>query len=425
MREIMLAISPYANDWLSQFNFEDRSVARRLLNNIKYVTTERFVSEVETLLVEILDYSSCVALYPVRELIFDDESYYPDCLSHIEEYLSVQGIAKDSKSLNMMKEKVSRRSVSDADFYCFNPILMNPIENPGSEAIVANLITQLTRRYKSRVLVGGRGKAPSLKDLREKKCRTVVFVDDVVGSGQRLFDFIKCFVRNKTINSWVSGGFLRLVAVSFMKSPGSTSILSSIKQPVEFLSVHEFPTFHDLDELDLLELSSLINKYSHNRERSPFGYDDTFGSAIFEHSVPNNTPAILWRNVVKWRPNGSGVLHSGSWRALFPNRSVPDEIKQSFRRDLIAPARNRSRLKLVLRICRDAPSTNTVRQISRSLKLDLAVVKNLVYRLKSNGLLDEKNKITASGLNELDYLETINEDIEFNSENYYPLSLHG
>jgi hypothetical protein len=421
----MLSNNPHVKFWIDQFNFEDRQVAKDLLDELEYIPTVKLLSEIEAELIEIINNTDKVAIIPVRELFSDDECYFPKDLNEINSYLNDQSLKIDSKSINAIKGKSTGVGITQKDIDGFNPILLHPTKQPGSEALIANLITQLKRRYPRKIVTGGRDINPSIIDLRRERCNKLILVDDVIGSGQRMTDFILSLVKNKTINSWVSGNKIELIIICYMKSTKASKKLSKIKQKIVINSIEKFPTFYELNGSLLRVYEELIEKYSNKSEGSPFGYDKTFGSAIFEHSIPNNIPAIFWRDVHKWSPGGKGVIHKGKWRSLFSGRTVSAVIKQGVKSSKSMSFNNRVKLNLVLKALRDEVGVNTIRQLAKYLGWEITVCKDIVARLKMNLLIDSQSKITSLGLAELAYLEKSYELIDFNKENYYPEDVMG
>ena len=417
----MLSRNPHIQSWLSQFDFEDSLTARNFLDSLEYVKTERLCSELEAALVEIILEGEKVAIFPIRELIDKEECYFPRNVSDLQKYYDNQGEKIDSKSLALFKSKVEKGVVSKGDIEKFCPVVLNPAAYPGSESLISSIITQLKRQYRNRVVTGKSSETcPSIYDLRKEKCRKFILVDDVIGSGGRVKKFIESLSRNKTINSWISGNFVQVIVVSFMQSEESKTVLKNIKQKVNFKSSETFPTFYDFNEEEVVKYSYIINKYTDKKERIPFGYGNTYGRAIFEHSVPNNTPAILWRPVKKWSPGGSVGSSLTSWNALFPNRAMPSEIKSTERKKVTAMASMRIRMCNILNVIATEPSLKTNRELSRFLGWDLSEVREMFLRLESLGLVDKDHKLTSSGESELDYLLREDNEIVFNEENYYP-----
>ena len=379
--QIMLSNTPHVQFWLDQFNYEDRDLARCFLDEFQYVPTDRFISEIECLLIELIEKKNNVAILPVRELLNKKECYYPQCVDDVKFYIDYKEANINSKSLRRFDN--GSQVLTKGGIESFNPILLNPLLMPGSESIIANITTQLSRRYKGRIVTGKYDKNPSITDLRNNKCHHLILVDDVIGSGDRLSSFILSISKNPTINSWISGGILELIVVSYMKSQQSDIRLKKLKQKFKCIAAHEFPTFYELHHSDREAYEGLIIKYSHKMEKIPLGYDKTFGRAIFGHSIPNNTPAIIWRNVRRWKSFWGGVKHHGEWQALFPNRSMPDEMKYYIRNKLVGTNKNRGKIRAVLTIIRDEAGVSTARQLARSLDWDTAASKDIIRKPNS------------------------------------------
>jgi len=422
----MLSNNPHVQFWINQFNYEDRRLAKCFLDEFEYISTDKFISEIENLLIELISGTKDnVAILPIRELLNKEECYYPSGIDDVKYYIDYKEADLESKSLRYLKQKGVRKTLTKNEIEKFNPILLNPLSMPGSESIIANIVTQLKRRYRSRIITGKYDRNPSIDDLRKNKCRHLILVDDVIGSGDRLFDFILSISKNTTINSWISGGILKLSVVSYMKSKQSEKYLKKLKQKFKCIYAYQFPTFYELEESERETYTYLVNKYSNKNEKNPLGYKETFGKAIFGHSIPNNTPPIIWRYVKKWKPLGGGVKHIGEWQAIFPSRSMPDLIKHSINENVIENQQNRAKIRVVLTIFKDEIGINTARQLARRLGWNTSMSNDVISKLQIYGLLDKKLKITDMGLRELNYLESVSKHIEFNKDKYYPIRVMG
>jgi hypothetical protein len=414
----MLGNNTHVQQWINQFDFEDQRMARAFLNEFEFISTDEFVSEIESTLEQKIIHSNKVALLPVRALISKDECYFPQKVEDLNTYINFSDGDINSESLKECREHLAR-AVSVEKIDTFNPIFIHPTENPGSEAIIGNLITQLCRKHRQKVVVGNNDRSPSVNDLRVSKCDELILIDDVIGSGDRVADFIKSILMNKTLKSWVSLGYMKLTVVSFMRSNSSYERLEKSKFKFNVEHNRDYPTFNDLED-DLISVyRELITKYTNKKEQFSFSYGHIFGRALFEHSIPNNTPSLIWRNVRKWKNPGYGAARVGVWNAVFPNRAMPNLIKQSIK-DLYKHKRSRKHKMLaVLSLCDEVKIDKKLSDLSTRLDSPVAEITELVAVLQQIGLLDTALDLTVEGNAELNYLGNNHNPIVFSKENYY------
>jgi len=151
-------------------------------------------------------------------------------------------------------------------------------------------------------------------------------VDDSIGSGKRVGDFIQLMTNSKTFLSWWSGGFITLHVLSYARTrqservilertPGSDHgarkirLSSKLKFDNDLVyDVYNIHTRWGNSCQSILSLCSSIKNIAKDRRK---GFGDVMGNIVFYHSVPNNIPGLLFS-----KNNG--------WNPLFPNRSLPD-----------------------------------------------------------------------------------------------------
>jgi hypothetical protein len=241
------------------------------------------------------------------------------------------------------------REVRPSEFWPADPrrnpaLLASGGGGVGSEAIIANTLTQAKRIHGSGVLLG-----PGIGVLRRRRCHHIALVDDYSGSGDRVVTFLKELLSNKSIRSWYSAAFLHIHVVLFAaeaeacarirrEAYGRYRAKKRKKAPrinVEPIYVQTPPSHVWLPE-QMERIVATCRKYA---RRAPctvpaLGYGNGLGMAVLQHSCPNNVPPILWCGGRRWTP-------------LFPNRAVPVALQSLFHTDVEA-AGTLSRLGSVL-----------------------------------------------------------------------------
>lgn len=269
--------------WRDQFDAEDQDLASYLVNNLVLVASATFSRATEQLIhQQAASIDGAVALYGVREIKYS-ECYLPnEC---------------------------------DAEVNAVGP---GPVV--GSEGIVTSMIGSIAKSDKNKYL-----SHPNIEQMRSARCRAIFVVDDLIGSGKRTREFIDNIWKCKTIRSWHSLGLVRFVAIAFAAtSRGEDSVSHASAKDVAVCHVMRCPTAYNLlwGTSVRESIADLCIKYGKRTEEPNFslGFDDTMAMLVFEHSCPNNVPAILWAR---------GAV-GNTWEPLFDNRYVGMDEKSVF-----------------------------------------------------------------------------------------------
>lgn len=125
------------------------------------------------------------------------------------------------------------------------------------------------------------------------------------------------------------------------------------------------------------------------------GYGEVFSNIIFYHSVPNNTPGVIWFEAPNWKP-------------LMPQRSVPTWLVNllEMNDEINISAHISDELLNILRLIKRGikkPSS-----ISQRLAVDVKYANNLLSHIKNMGFIDENTRLTYRGLDFLHKKRNIN-----------------
>lgn len=166
---------------------------------------------------------------------------------------------------------------------------------------------------------------PRIKSMRERRVRHIIFVDDFIGTGNRFIEFWRENI-SRTIQSWCSLGWCKVWLMTYAAhESGIKNIVRKIK-PVHhnsFFVSHVLKKSFIEENNELVKIcSSYAKKFGNNSIGS--GYGQLYSPIIFQHGCPNNVPSIFWKNSRKNRTH---------WKALFPNRSIPNELYPLFNVD--------------------------------------------------------------------------------------------
>ena len=295
-------------------------------------------------------------------------------------------------------------------------IRQRPGATQGSEDLVCSLIANTVRTDETIWF-----DHPSLNVLREEKILNIILIDDSIGSGKRIKKYIQTMMSSKTFKSWWSGGFIKFHIVTFARTLESEQlIINSIpgedhqnrihpkSSKVEFIS-HIVYSKNRLDYRwgqhykDILELCDSQKKIPKDRRR---GYGDVMGNIVFEHSVPNNIPGVLWRKQDVVKP-------------LFPNRTLANWITKLLKGPVQLTPKdvntkvNRGILKLpsemielILLIKQGVRQTTT---LAFRQEFDLKYTASILKDAINLGLVSQSIYITEAGITALKrYAQTAN-----------------
>lgn len=355
--------SPQIKDWLSQFHENQRTLAKVLLSRLQFISRDTFAEWLNNAFT-FLPTDQIFALYSVRKLAENQVCYW-----------DVDG----------------------------NPVV-RPGDSLGSEDLVYSLISNLVRAKKESLL-----DHPTLKDLRKKKVRNYVLIDDSIGSGKRVADFINAMLKHPTFLSWWSFGLIKIHVLSFARTRESEAyIVSHIRgkdhskqkikkvEKITFSSeiVYSYQSCRDCEKRwgkETTQLKELCLSQTKIPKHTRLGYGEVLGNIVFYHSVPNHLPGVLWFTR-KSNPQ---------WYGLFPHRALPtwlqdllDKMDSNISGEEIAD----ELLELLALSKRGIRNPHT---FALRLNVDTVYARGLLSRAKYLGLVTDNNRLTGKGLDQL------------------------
>lgn len=376
----MIESSSDINEWLSQFDNDKRPTAKTMLAKLVFVTRDVFSNWLINT-IDQLSTDSLSALYSVRKLESSNLMFWND-----------DGV----------------------------PVLRSE-QSLGSEDFVYSLISNIVRANSDKFL-----EHPSLEFLREKKVRNYILIDDSIGTGDRVSDFINSMLKNPTFLSWWNYGWINITIISFSRTEASKkNIINKIKGSNH--SIRKYPTSSKInlkskyvyDEKgydsrwgsDYREIIRLCEEQHQISIFYSLGYGKVFSNLIFSHSVPDNIPGVLWVNGDGWKPLMPeralpiwliNLLNSGSTNLTNSLYPLSPELFQLLKLISIGLRRNSS--------------------ISIRLNLDSSYVNELIEHAINIGLITSEVRLTKLGRDKLiEYQSTLELPIWDNSM-YIPSS---
>jgi hypothetical protein len=277
-----------------------------------------------------------------------------------------------------------------------------PATAQGSEDLIASLIANAKKQYKDVFL-----DHPGLNELREHKVKNILLIDDSIGSGKRVADFIKLMTNNATFLSWWSFGFLKIYVLSYARTRQAEQFIYSNIPSTDYANrkyklsdklKFDSDIYYDAYCMSkrwgysYSEILKLCEKTTQIKIKYRKGFGDIMGNIIFYHSVPNNIPGMLF-------------INNKGWQSLFDNRSCPQwlisllENKRTIASpskyiktiELLIPKQAYQMLLMIKKGIRTKPS------LSRRLDVDVIVISQLIESCIQSGLLSAKLRLTNIG----------------------------
>ncbi|MBT5470869.1 MAG: hypothetical protein HOK41_09720 [Nitrospina sp.] len=395
--------------WLGQFDGNDELIARRLLQNILYVSADTFQDELSKLILSLEDNpENLVALYAERKI------------------RTRLGVAN-----RLFKE--SNTKVKRA--YGAGP---SPVQSQhygrhetGSEGIVANLITQINRQRKQFFF-----DHPGPNIIRKKRIRRFVLVTDFIGTGNQSSIYLDAAWRLATTKSWWSGKFLRFEVVCYAATPQGIEKVENHQCCPTIRQVKACPTLSILSPYGTDEFLSLCERYGPRDSEMTIprlGYGEIGALIAFAHGMPNNGPRMLFKSSRNWQPLFPSRVTSTVKLIDFENKKTELAKRlEILRENKISELVHRSGLHpknglsiLILAALKKRP--RTAEAASARSGLGLAETIKVLERAYKDGWIDQNNKLTPDAYRELKFLRNQTKAVTTryvsNERFYFPNSL--
>ncbi|MGJ9406345.1 hypothetical protein ACHABQ_08490 [Nesterenkonia aurantiaca] len=361
-----------ATEWLAQFEDDDRASARALLDSVKFVPGGEVVAGVRRML---------------EDFVSQGPDHVPAAVVPILSIEDMDGVPNNSRAPHAVV------------FEEFDP--GQPIANdPGSEAYMAHLVAEIRKGSLASFLVP----TPlSLTTMKSARSRTLLCITDYIGSGRQVLNYVETWYRHKTIKSWRSLGWLKIVVVAYASTTEGKKAVEDNPHVDELRVVEIAPGIERLRQNPDEGLEQLCRLYSNRgRLRRPLGYLDSAGLYASSYSIPNNLPAIL-------------IKRSNRWKPFFDNRSISAETSAEIEyqrppADLPQRLLSVGQIKLAMGISAGEIDHRWHRYLAAmallptdeatlalDLDLDLPSLRVVLESLKRFGLVDASNRLTADG----------------------------
>lgn len=356
-----LESSPEVRRWLSQFQEEAQPDAISMLLHLNFVSRDMYAEWLYKS-IRSLPTEKQYALYAVRK--FDEDKSI---------FWNTDGTARPRPGVSL-----------------------------GSEDLVYSLISNLVRGNSIYYF-----DHPSISVLRNRKIQNIVLIDDSIGSGTRVKNFIRSIQNHPTFLSWWSYGLLHIHILSFARLTEAESIITngitgsnhSSRKFRNSFKVH-FSSEYVYHRCNLegrwgpraKEIAKICDDNTNILLSRRRGYGNVMGNTVFYHSVPNNLPGSIW-------------FTNNRWSALFPGRALP-EWAVSLIGQLRTQGNTQGLLKhpslLIIRLLGLIRSGNRRPEtLALRLNFEVSSTKRLLSLAQQIGLTTPHNRLTGKGLDVL------------------------
>lgn len=367
--------------WLSQFAVPDQEIAKLAALYLKLISADEF------------------------------DNYIKE---QIEKYKN-----KDNVTFYSVKEAEKRENIFE--------LFEASMDDLGSEAKIGNIVRNFCRSNKCLHY-------PQKKELIETKCREIVLVDDLIGSGTRIYKFLDAFWRSKTIKSWISSGFLKFHVIAYSATEVGLKKIRTHKIKLASDPIYKItcPTFDKLplEKKNINEIIDIFQRYGKKLrlpEKFWLGYKKSLGALVFTHGCPNNVPAIFWAEKNKWKPLFMQKYVSADIEDNY--RTVLNEIKKESIFDILGEKEietaepfftNTEILKVLLLIAR---GKRKIEMINFATDLSDAESSSLLEKCEAYGFITKERRITKEGRRRLNKSKIKGEktylELPIRGEEYY------
>lgn len=441
-----LSESTHAKLWLTQFKGAEESLARALLDKFVLISSRKFASEL-TAEAERIAPGEKVAFFVEREIprhwvkIKPLQKFsYP--AQGTNQRVTVSALPSKKKKLvprGMYKEVLlprgkglPKRCRAEGEALPAVSSIRRDQQSIGSEGIVATAISKVCEANNARFCLH-----PSTNHVRKFRVRHFVVVTDFIGSGTRVTSMLDSLWRVRSVRSWFSGKRIKLSVLAYTGTSIGINHVNRHPSKPKIILVHPCPTIDNSFSGQLRnDIRALCISRSPDKVE-PLGYKSVGALLAFEHSCPNNVPAIFFKG------NGS---RRNPWHPLFPKRNTLEVSRNSHQMDL----RYRERLALetlkfneianspayvrtsvdkrmaIILTATLARGHRTLDAIATITALSTTSISKGIELATELGLLDKNNRPTAQGFALLKRLNTKKKKptvANMDKKPYYPISL--
>jgi hypothetical protein len=308
----------------------------------------------------------------------------------------------------------------------------------GSESFIGNVLRDRVGEHPNSRRGPWIHPGSDIEYLRKQRCRSFVFVTDYSGTGTQVMRFVSTFLRNRTVRSWRSFGWIRFVVVSYAVSKEARETLEAASYIDDLKGLTPATSFESVPwtEEERRSIGEICRRYLPEEERpQALGFGDGGGLFATHAGVPNNVPLILRKTSRGWSPFFEGRVFPPELAAELGNYSLDRDLSK------VVSDVNQERLAMAIQSGRlRHPTTALVTllgllrrrkwsaaELAETLHLPLDRIEELMGFLRAINLVTSENVLTAAGVRELTAAKAlprkVTTDISGIDLPYYPQSL--
>lgn len=423
--------------WQHQFtDRDDFEMAGKVLQLFKFIDANAFKRDLELHIKQSVPEQAKAAFYIEREL----QLVRPNWRYKQSKGYKVKNKFAGQVAVRMYTETASSRGRGFPPQWTASGSAQPAVKSPtsiqqeiGSEGVVANIVSKLCIDEKARFALH-----PHTALLSKMHVQYLVVVTDFIGSGKRTKEMLDSLWRVASIRSWKSGGYLKIMVLCYASTEdGQIEVERHQTAPI-VKKLLACPTiFNSFAPTERSRILDLCKRYPPGAS-APLGYKDTGALIAFEHSCPNNVPAMF---------TTTQRNQYGNWFALFPKRLTSELSRnqpQVSREHLLKESLEKLKLESIAKsqvFLNSPPDKQAVivflaaiyrgrrntTDIISACELPLQELNNAWIESLKQGLISEKGRLTRSGLGLIDNLKSQKIQVTNISKsgkmNYYPSSL--
>lgn len=273
----------------------------------------------------------------------------------------------------------------------YKRIFIMPIGNAGKSGGLIQYACQQILKGKGNYIFIKTFNDIASKDFSEHDA--ILLVDDIVGSGQTLIDWLMIENQNNEYGELLS----RLIEQSQVNIMSIVVMRNGLRKiQVKFPTIRVFAeernkAFERVDSpfggsVSMLPYRDFCYKYGVNlSHRNPLGFGNAQALIVFDHASPNNTLPIIWSN--------SKTQNGKSWYPLYP-RFTNQRIKQLEDKD-------KDNRKCLVQIRELFGYDNVTKQLFATTNLYLLEMLTLKMKNMSDYSIAQKLSLPSNDLNTL------------------------
>ena len=281
--------------WLAQFEQKDMPFAVHMLEKVHRVSANEFSKVMERLVIsEYQKHDEPTALFVERE-VKKGRGGKPTRLFKEQSVRNGKRVSLRATGAGPAVLHSQRGDRSDV----------------GSEGLLASIGGQLGRVAGLNLVAN-----PSPNLIRKKKIRHFFIITDLIGSGDRIWNYLQSAWLVRSIKSWRSRKLLQFTVLAYAATTEGVKRVKSHPCGPNVVFARKCPTiFSECKPAG--SVMKLCKKYYHGT-KDPMGYNSTGALIIFKHGCPNNVPPLFHEAHRNWKPLFDGRSGVFGFDAITP-----------------------------------------------------------------------------------------------------------